>query len=129
MDHNYFVYMLRCADGKYYVGVTNNVERRLAEHQEGNDPSSFTYNRRPVELVHVERFQYIQHALDREKQLKGWGRTKKAALIAGDEQALSFHAVAYERRAFSPLSTEEQECGIGKRSEARDVYRASTRSA
>ncbi len=108
VQHNYFVYILRCSDGKYYVGVTNDVDRRLAEHQEGLDPSCFTYERRPVELVLVERYQYNQHAIDREKQLKGWSRKKKEALIAGDESALSFHALAYERRTFPPLSPDER---------------------
>lgn len=108
VQHNYFVYILRCSDGKYYVGVTNDVDRRFAEHQEGLDPGSFTHNRRPVELVLVERYQYIQHAIEREKQLKGWSRKKKEALIAGDEIALSFHALAYERRTFPPLSPAER---------------------
>jgi putative endonuclease len=103
MNHNYFVYILRCADDKYYVGVTNNVERRVQEHEDGVDLNCFTYTRRPVLLVYVERHQYIQHAIDREKQLKGWGRRKKEALIAGDEAALSFHALGYERRVFPPL--------------------------
>jgi putative endonuclease len=106
MQHNYFVYILRCSDGKYYVGVTNDVERRFLEHQEGSDPGSFTFQRRPVELVLVEWYQYIQDAIDREKQLKGWSRKKKEALIAGDLATLSFHALAYERRTFPPLTPE-----------------------
>ncbi len=113
MQHNYFVYILRCADGKYYVGVTNDVDRRFAEHQEGYDPAGFTYSRRPVELVLVEWYQYIQHAIEREKQLKGWSRKKKEALITGDETALSFHALAYERRTFPPLSAEERKRVVG----------------
>lgn len=108
MDHNYFVYVLRCADDKYYVGITNNVERRVHEHQEGLDPGSFTFDRRPVVLVLVERYQQVQHAIAREKQLKGWGRKKKEALIDGDAAALSFHALAYERRIFPPLNKEQR---------------------
>ena len=108
VQHNYFVYILRCADGKYYVGVTNDLDRRFAEHQQGLDPGSFTHNRRPVELVLVEWYQYIHHAIDREKQLKGWSRKKKEALIAGDEAALSYHALAYERRTFPPLSADQR---------------------
>jgi len=98
-QHNYFVYILRCADASYYVGVTNHIEHRFEQHQEGNDPMSYTHRRRPVELVHVERYQWIQHAISREKQLKRWTRKKKEALIAGDEDLLSLHALAYSRRA------------------------------
>ncbi|HEY0978987.1 MAG TPA: GIY-YIG nuclease family protein [Flavobacteriales bacterium] len=105
--HNYFVYILRCADGLYYTGVTNDVDTRVTQHQEGTDPNSWTFKRRPVELVLVEWFQDIRQAIDREKQLKGWSRKKKEALIAGDEAALSYHALAYERRTFPPLTFEQ----------------------
>ena len=43
-DHNYFVYIIECADGLYYTGITNNLERRIFEHNEGSDPKSFTFN-------------------------------------------------------------------------------------
>lgn len=108
MSHNYFVYILRCADGKYYVGVTNDVERRFAEHQQGLIPRSFTYDRRPVELALVEWFNNIDQAIAREKQIKGWSRAKKEALIAGDEAKLSSHALAYERRTFPPLTPDQR---------------------
>lgn len=108
MNHNYFVYILRCSDGSFYVGVTNDIDRRFAEHQDGYNPTSYTHGRRPVELMLVEWFQHIDQAIDREKQLKGWSRKKKEALIAGDTAALSFHALAYERRTFPPLTAEER---------------------
>ncbi len=108
VNHNYFVYILRCADDKFYVGVTNNVERRFTEHQEGHDPGSFTYSRRPVALVLVERYQDVRQAIAREKQLKGWGRAKKEALIAGNETALRFHALGHERRTWPPLTPEQR---------------------
>jgi putative endonuclease len=108
VHHNYFAYILQCADGKYYIGVTNDVDRRFIEHQAGLDPASFTYERRPVELMLIERFQYIQHAIEREKQLKGWSRKKKEALIAGDEAVLSLEALAYERRTFPPLTRDQR---------------------
>ncbi len=80
----YYVYLLRCMDGSYYAGVTNNLERRLWEHN--NDPSSqhYTYSRRPVELVWAADYKEIKDAIRFEKQLKGWSRAKKEALIAGD---------------------------------------------
>jgi putative endonuclease len=81
---NYFVYMLLCADYSYYVGVTNNLELRVGQHQCGWDPGCYTHERRPVRLVYASDFQRIEQAIAWEKQLKGWGRAKKAALVAGD---------------------------------------------
>ncbi len=80
-DHNYFVYIVECSDGLYYTGVTNNVERRIFEHNEGIHSESFTYKRRPVKLKYVERFSDINQAIRWEKQLKGWGRKKKEACL------------------------------------------------
>jgi putative endonuclease len=81
---NYFVYMVRCADDSFYVGVTNDLERRIAEHNYGWDPTSYTHERRPVRLVHSSDFQRIEQAIAWEKQLKGWSRAKKIALVEGD---------------------------------------------
>lgn len=82
------VYILECADGSFYVGVTNNPDRRLSEHENGIDSSSYTYKRRPVKLVHIEYFQSARKAITREKQIKGWTRAKKTALIQGNIEAL-----------------------------------------
>ena len=81
-----FVYMLRCADGAYYIGSHRgeDVAHRVADHNAGRFPKAWTYRRRPVELVWAE---YVEHALDAtavERQLKGWTRAKKEALIRGD---------------------------------------------
>lgn len=75
------VYILECADGSYYVGVTNDLQRRLSEHKSGSNPKSYTAERLPVKLVYSEHFQYIDKAIKREKQLKGWTIKKKKALI------------------------------------------------
>jgi putative endonuclease len=83
-DHNYFVYIVECTDGYYYTGVTNNLDRRIAEHNEGLDPKSFTYKRRPVVLKYWLRFTNIEKAIEWEKQLKGWSRKKKEALFIED---------------------------------------------
>ena len=77
----FHVYILKCADGKYYTGVTNSLELRVAQHQQGHDPNSFTFGRRPVTLVWTESFPTEQQARERERQLKGWSRAKKKALI------------------------------------------------
>jgi len=83
------IYILLCNDGSYYTGITNDVERRFHEHQEGLDPSGYTHDRRPLRLVHVEEFPTALDAIAREKQLKCWSRAKKAALIRGDLAELS----------------------------------------
>ena len=80
----YYVYILLCSDESYYVGVTNSIERRFAQHQAGISKSCYTYSRRPVELKYVEVFESITSAIAYEKKLKGWSRAKKQALINGD---------------------------------------------
>ena len=77
LDKRLYVYIVRCADKSYYTGVTNNFERRIGEHNEGIDPNSYTFKRRPVELVFVEVFQIYEQAISFEKQIKGWSRKKK----------------------------------------------------
>ena len=77
----YAVYILRCSDGTYYTGITNDIDRRLAEHMEGNSPKSYTFRRRPVEVVFYQDFEDVTVAIDAEKQLKKWSVAKKEALI------------------------------------------------
>lgn len=79
--NSYYVYILKCADNSYYTGVTNNIEERFLQHQEGYDESSYTYKRRPVELVFQYEFNDIIQAIAFEKQIKGWSRKKKEAII------------------------------------------------
>lgn len=82
-----FVYILRCADGSFYVGETHDVAQRVAEHNKGC-ASAHTAIRRPVQLVYVEQHVNRAAALTRERQLKRWSRAKKEALIVGDKAAL-----------------------------------------
>lgn len=79
-----YVYMLRCSDGRYYVGsARDSLEQRILEHQSGHY-GGFTSSRRPVELVYHEAFERITDAIAAERKLKGWSRAKKEALISGD---------------------------------------------
>ena len=78
---NYFVYILKCIDGSYYTGVTNNLERRLAEHNSGDSITSYTFNRRTLLLVFSQQYSDIKQAIALEKQIKGWSRKKKEAFI------------------------------------------------
>lgn len=84
----FHTYLLRCADGSYYAGHTDQLEVRLAQHQAGLT-GGYTSRRRPVELVWSERFSNRDEAFAAERRIKGWGRAKKEALIAGDWERLS----------------------------------------
>ena len=83
----YSVYILRCADDSYYVGLTNNIADRLRRHHEGCG-CGYTAKHLPVVLVYSELCGTFQAALRRERQLKRWTRAKKEALIAGDLKLL-----------------------------------------
>lgn len=96
--HKYFVYILECSDGLYYTGVTNNISRRLWEHSEGDNPTSFTYKRRPIILRYCREFKYILDAIAWEKQLKGWSRKKKEALFIEDWASIVELAKNAEKR-------------------------------
>lgn len=78
------MYILQCANGLYYVGSTNNLKLRVREHQDGLG-SNFTRKHLPVKLVYFEEFERIEDAYYREKQVQGWSRKKKEALIYGFE--------------------------------------------
>lgn len=84
LNHNYVVYIVECSDGQYYTGMTNNLDKRLYEHNSGLHPTSFTHNRRPVVLRYFQYFSDVNQAIAWEKQLKGWSRKKKEALFDGD---------------------------------------------
>ena len=81
------MYILKCADGSYYTGSTKDLELRLQQHQNG-EGANFTRKRLPVELVYVEEYQRIDEAFYREKQVQGWRRKKKEALINGQHDKL-----------------------------------------
>ena len=83
----WFVYLLQCGDGRLYTGMTDDLERRLAEHQQ-REGGRFTKGVQPVELLYQETFHTAAEARSRERQLKGWTRAKKLALIAADQGAL-----------------------------------------
>jgi predicted GIY-YIG superfamily endonuclease len=84
----YCVYILRCSDGSYYTGVTNDLDGRVAQHNEGKG-GGYTMRRRPVKLLFSEEFGTAEEAIRAEKQLKGWSRAKKEALMAGDFELIS----------------------------------------
>ena len=85
---SFSTYILRCADNSYYTGHTDELERRLAQHQSGAI-RGYTFKRRPVELVWSEQFATREEALTAEVKIKGWSRVKKEALMARDWKKLS----------------------------------------
>ena len=84
----FHTYILKCSDGSYYTGHTDDLEKRLHEHQAGLIPG-YTTGRRPVQLVWSEQFGSREEAKQAEYQIKPWNRDKKEALIGGDFDLLS----------------------------------------
>ena len=81
---SFWVYILRCADNSYYIGHTDNLEQRIAQHNQGYITTCYTYKRRPLELVFSQDFVTREEALASEQQIKGWSRKKKEAMMRGD---------------------------------------------
>ena len=100
-----YVYILRCADGSFYVGVTrDSLDRRIGEHQAGRF-DGYTARRRPVTLVFQQQFPRVEDAIAAERQIKGWRREKKEALIRGDYSALT--GLARRRRVVPTVSLDQ----------------------
>ena len=93
----YWVYMLQCFDGTYYVGVTNDVERRFYEHCEGIVEGCYTHTRRPLKLVYAGEFELIADAIDFEKKLKGWTHRKKRVFAQKNFADLKRFSIGRER--------------------------------
>ena len=91
------VYILKCNDDSYYTGVSKNPEKRLAQHNSGI-PGSYTFYRRPVEMVWCSEEMKISTAIENEKRIKGWRRAKKEALINGNFQKLHQLSKAYYKK-------------------------------
>ena len=89
-----YMYILKCSDGSYYTGSTTDLELRLQQHQNG-EGANHTKKRLPVELVYYEEYARIDEAFYREKQVQGWCRKKKEALITGKPELLPKLAIAY----------------------------------
>lgn len=128
-----YMYILQCADGSYYTGSTWNLEKRFGEHQQGMG-ARHTAKRLPVKLVYCEEYARIDEAFFREKQVQGWSRKKKEALMAGNTDELhrlaacrneSSHA-GFGNAGFGSAQPAENRSLMGHRSlsgaEGCDVY-------
>ena len=80
----YYVYMLRCFDGTFYIGVTNDFDRRFYEHRTGFNEDCYTFTRQPLRVAYVGEFDRIVDAIDFEKKMKAWSHKKKRA-FAGEQ--------------------------------------------
>lgn len=89
-----YVYILECSDGSYYTDSTKNIEVRLKQHQNG-EGANHTAKRLPIKLVYLEVFTRIDEAFYREKQIQGWSRQKKEALIEENYHLLPSLSKAY----------------------------------
>ena len=82
-EYRFFVYIMSIKSRRIYTGVSNSIVRRVAQHKRG-DIKGFTQRYKINRLVYYERFQFIGNAIRREKQIKGWDRAKRIALIERD---------------------------------------------
>ena len=99
-----WVYILQCSDDSYYTGSTNNLGIRLAQHQNG-EGANYTKKRLPVKLVFSQEYERVDDAFYIEKQVQGWNRKKKQALISGNFEMLPELAKCLNETHFSNQST------------------------
>ena len=93
--HHYYVYILECSDNSYYTGVTNNLDKRMHQHQSGENKSCYTFSRRPVILRYSIHCNDIKQAIAWEKQIKGWTRKKKQALFSDNWETIKILSKNY----------------------------------
>jgi predicted GIY-YIG superfamily endonuclease len=96
----FWVYILRCSDGSYYTGHTDNLKKRIGEHKAGAILSCYTFKRRPIEAVFSQEFSTREQALSSEQQIKGWSRKKKEAMMRGDWAEVS--RLAHSAKSIRP---------------------------
>ena len=99
LESGAYLYIVGCSDGSYYVGTTRaSLDQRIAQRNAGNF-DGYTARRRPVILVFEEHFPNITDAIAAERQVKGWRRDKKEALIRRDYEALRALSISYQEQA------------------------------
>ena len=110
-----YTYILLCCDGSYYTGSTKCLELRLEQHQNG-EGAEYTKKRLPVKLIYYEKYNRIDEAFYREKQIQGWSRKKKEALINGTPELLPKLAIAYRdlRKDASNASTSDNNDNVSE---------------
>jgi putative endonuclease len=90
----YYVYIIRCSDNSYHTGITDNLEKRILEHNHGENNNAYTQDKRPIKLVFYESFKNIDNAIEWEKKIKGWSRKKKECLINDNFEKLKEFSIS-----------------------------------
>jgi predicted GIY-YIG superfamily endonuclease len=98
---DFYVYILKCSDDSYYVGHTDNIEKRISEHESGSG-EGYVSARLPVKVVFVEPCGSRAEALEAERQIKGWSRWKKELLIKYGWQGMESHKKRYKKLSSNP---------------------------
>jgi putative endonuclease len=101
MERHYYMYLMASLSRRLYVGVTNNLLRRTREHKEARIPG-FTATYRIHRLVYFESFQYVRAAIAREKQVKGWRRSRKVSLIEAQNPTWADLSESWKPRSIEP---------------------------
>ncbi|PZU07270.1 GIY-YIG nuclease family protein [Sphingomonas sp.] len=126
----FWIYMLRCADGRYYVGHTDDLDRRMAQHAHGGF-CDFTARRQPATLIWSEAFRCRLEALEAERRIKGWTRAKKEALVDGDWFRLKKLAASRGTRPSTSLRTngsQDDDLPVGARTDLLEGWASSATS-
>ncbi len=112
----FWVYVLGCADRSYYTGHTDDLEKRMMEHETG-EIECYTSTRLPVKLIFADEFPTREEALARERQIKGWSRKKKEAMMRGDWAEVSrlAHGKGRSKGALRRACPERRRRGQGER--------------
>lgn len=105
--NTYYVYILKCSDGSYYTGITNDLERRVWEHDNGEILNCYTHNRRPLILEYFEKYCDVTNAIAREKQIKRWSRIKKESLINDNIEQLKLVSKNYTQYGRTSMSGDD----------------------
>jgi predicted GIY-YIG superfamily endonuclease len=111
---SFWAYLLRCGDGSFYAGHTDNLESRIAQHASGKG-CDYTARRQPVSFAWAQDFPSRLEALEAERRIKGWSRAKKEALIAGDWALLSQLARSRDARPSTSSGRTVKESGASER--------------
>lgn len=104
-----WMYILQCSDHSYYVGSTKNLDLRFSQHQSGKG-SRYTTGRLPVQLVYCEEYDRVSNAFYREKQVQGWTRRKREALINGNPELLPTLA----KKVFDKSKIKDNSVAVGE---------------
>ncbi len=106
-----WMYILECCDNSYYVGSTKDLKRRMSQHQDGTG-ANYTSKRLPVKLVYCEEYEHVADAFYREKQVQGWSRRKREALINGTPELLPALAKKiFDKSKIDKVDLEENKLG------------------